>query len=61
MIKITSKVTKKHNKTEKVYCKPGDELKLIASHIDVLIVETKSGYRFSIKTEETDYDSKIKT
>ena len=56
----TSKVIKKHNKTEKVYCNIGDKLKVISDHLGVLIVETKSGYRFSLKTEETDYESSKK-
>lgn len=52
---VISKVIKKHNKSEKIYCRPGDELKVIHASPPALVVESKTGYRFSLRVEETDY------
>lgn len=40
--------TKVHHKTRKVIAKAGDEVLIIAPHIDIMICESKKGERFSI-------------
>ncbi len=41
------------------YCKENDEVELVTDeHGDVLIVKDKTGFKFSIRTENTDYEPK---
>lgn len=49
MVTIGKDVIKKHNKTDKVYCKTGDKVKIIALHDEIAIVEGKERYSIHIK------------
>lgn len=53
---VSEGVMKKHNKTDKIYCKTGDKVKLIAIHGDILIVEGKE--RFSININQIKHDKR---
>lgn len=47
-VTINEGVIMKHNKTDKVYCRGGDIVKVIALHDEVLIVEGKERYSIHI-------------
>lgn len=53
---VADGVIKKHNKTDKIYCKAGDKVKLIALHDLVAIVEGKE--RFSININQLKHDKR---
>lgn len=56
MLTIADGIIKKHNKTDKVYCKGGDKVKLIAIHDNVLIVEGKE--RYSVTLNQIKHDKR---
>lgn len=46
---VTGGIIKKHNKSDKIYCKDGDKVKLISLHGDIAIVEGKERYSINVK------------